>query len=185
MESQDQNSSVASGQNTEQSGLSQKSPFLNPKFLFVASVILAVGLIIGALYLGEILSNKDQVFESSSDFKITEIDKNVIPFGFPQNFPFEKNVVILKNMKVQAPDGRTQITYEFITQKPLEENFNLYNNYFKNSAWILISVLDEPQYKIISAKSPYEIYFQTIIKFDPVLNANVVTLDLVYKLSSR
>jgi len=112
-----------------------------------------------------------------------------LPPGLPKDIAQERFVKVLKNSTsdpttYKSPGNNAGTIYQvrssfnFVTRKSLDENFSLYEGYFKNNGWEITSTINLPHYKKLEAvkgeTSPDKI--TVTIKKDPSADREVVEL---------
>lgn len=93
--------------------------------------------------------DKDQV--KAPEVKKTIVEAEAIPPRFPAGIPLEKDAKIIQNFSITTPGGGFQSSRTFETQRSLDENFALYNQYFNNRNWKIESSSDTAQLKQVTA----------------------------------
>lgn len=75
-----------------------------------------------------------------------------VPPGLPNNLPWEKGAVVLQNFTVKDPvTGKTQSTRVYVSAKTLDNNFTIYQNYLQQNGWTVVSSINQPTVKNLSA----------------------------------
>jgi hypothetical protein len=82
----------------------------------------------------------------------TDIEATKIPPKIPTDIPFESGATISQNYAATTSDGKTQGTRVFETKKSITDAYKVYETYFKQNNWTVVSTVDQPQLKSISAQ---------------------------------
>ncbi len=85
------------------------------------------------------------------DKTVSYLKPESIPDIFPKDFPWEKNARILNNY-MQPKDTAGQFTRAFVSQKTAEENFTLFQKYFKDNGWKVLNSYDQKDIKLLTVK---------------------------------
>lgn len=75
-----------------------------------------------------------------------------LPSGFPQDFPVD--VTASLNQNGEQKDAKGNILLQFASNLTVSQAYIVYNDYFKNKGWTIISKIDQPVIKSLTAKSP-------------------------------
>jgi hypothetical protein len=84
----------------------------------------------------------------------TPVEK--LPEGFVAGFPLEKDAIVVSNYSAKTASG-LQSSRRFVSKKTLDENYKIYNDYFTKNKWTILTSVDTPAFKSISAESPAKI----------------------------
>ena len=91
---------------------------------------------------------------SPSQLTIKTIDVNLMPPGIPSDLPIEKGAAVTENSDITNPQtGTRQSTRTYITTKKIADNFSAYKKYVAGKKWQLLSTIDNPDYKNITAST--------------------------------
>lgn len=121
------------------------------KAFLAAAIIIAVALVVFIVMVAFPIRNADKKMAvKPSQQKKTELPVSQTPAKFPAEVPIEKGAKILQNYNISDADS-LQATRVFETTKSLDENFNLYKEFFTKNGWTIINTLNQPQLKVISA----------------------------------
>ncbi len=99
-------------------------------------------------------SNKPTGEQAPTTLKVqkTEVPTSQLPQQFPSDIPIESGAKIVQNYNASAEDGRFQATRVFETKKTLSANYTLYKDFFSKNGWTVLTTLDQPTLKVVSAK---------------------------------
>lgn len=89
-------------------------------------------------------------------FTKVETATDKLPEGFVAGFPLEAGAVIISNYSAKTASG-LQSSRRFVSQKTLDENYKIYNDYFVKNKWKILTFVDMATIKSISAESPTKI----------------------------
>ncbi len=107
-----------------------------------------------------------------------DVDASRLPDGMPQDIPLEVGAKVLQNYNATTPDGRFQANRMFQTKLGLQENREIYVNYFKSKGWKISAEVSRPTNVVISAvKGAGEFITVTV---DENAIAKIRTVDIVY-----
>jgi len=135
---------------------------MNSKQKFIFIIVLVLIFSIGLFYFGKkIFVNKNyqnnnqgnnQEVDINKEFGVKNFELNS-PFGqIPFSFnPAKINAIPINNYSHDLGD-KEQFTYRFLSNKSLDENFNIYKNLILNDNWQIINTVNEDNYKAFFAK---------------------------------
>ena len=84
--------------------------------------------------------------------QVASVPAAQVPPGMPANLPWEKGATVLQNFTVKDPaTGKTQSTRAYVSSKSLDSNFAAYQAYLKKNGWTVVSSIDQPAIKNVSA----------------------------------
>lgn len=106
-----------------------------------------------------------------------DIDASKAPDRFPVDVPIEAGAKITQNYNAQAPDGRYQATRVFETNKTLDENFKIYQDYLKQKDWEIKSTENKENYKMLFGSKTGQ---QLQISIDYNKDFKISTVSLTY-----
>jgi hypothetical protein len=126
--------------------------------LLQSKAVIWLCLLAGIIAIAVIIIYK-QSAQRGSEVKPTELkieQKNVdsaqLPSLFPTDFPVEQTgAKVTQNYNAASNDGRSQATRMFETNKTLDENYKIYNDYFNNTGWRLSTGINGEDTKVIIA----------------------------------
>jgi len=164
-------------------------------WIFAAIAILAVAAAVATRYLPAgnkklADSSGNEVAKLPPEKASPAIDSKSIapeqtPDLFPKDMPIEKGAKVISNYNATIADGRYQGTKVFQTSNSVDENYALYENYFKTHGWTVSGgpALDQKiQAKILLAtKDSFQA--QVILGPDQTTKVNTVSISIV-KLAS-
>ena len=81
---------------------------------------------------------------------VHQVDKSKLPERFPADIPLETGAKIEQNFNATQGD-RLQATRQFVSQKSVKENYDLYTQWLEQHGWKIAATLDQPNLKAISA----------------------------------
>lgn len=91
--------------------------------------------------------------QAASRFQTRSVDSAKLPANLPADLPLEKDARIVGNHEVaDAESGTVQSDRSYATRKTLAENFTIYKSYLDKNGWEILTILDQPDYKMLSAK---------------------------------
>jgi hypothetical protein len=127
---------------------------INRKNISLAAVVLLflVTVILALNQLSLFKSNKTNLSPSVGYIK-TNLPADKLPDAFPKNFIQEKNAIVLDNFSYEQ-NGKIQGTRKILSQKSVNENYNLYSKYFTDSGWKVWMLKKEINYKSFMATKP-------------------------------
>ena len=103
-------------------------------------------------------NNQNQSIDESinEDLKVAKVPTGELPAGIPANIPLEENALIVQNDVITAPaeSGQTQYTRKFVSNKSLDENYEIYKEFIAANNWEVVSVTDEATLKSLIAVNP-------------------------------
>ena len=82
---------------------------------------------------------------------IKQLSVDKLPPLFPRDILLEKEAEVLQNYS-QIVGNKEQDTRQFVSQKSLSNNFQIYKKYLTDKKWTIISIIDKPELKSLSAK---------------------------------
>ncbi len=154
----------------------------NPKnisMILGAFVFLLALLFFGAKYF---TSEKEEVIrlpEGEPEIVISNVKAEILPDRFPANFPLEKDVPINANYNAET-NGSFQSTRQFISQKTLVANYNLYTDFLKKDGWTIGSTLNTDDLKVIFAQKNRSSVTVTINR-NSLSGENTIDISFVYR----
>lgn len=80
-----------------------------------------------------------------------DVPPQTLPGKFPAEIPLEPGAKVVQNYTVTTADGRLQATRVFETAKSLEEQHQLYQDFFSRGGWRVISAVNQPALKTVAA----------------------------------
>lgn len=89
--------------------------------------------------------------KSESALNKRDLSPETMPVALPQDLPWEFGAQITQNYTFTTPDGVTQSTRSYISDRSLAENYKLYSEYLKTNTWNINATIDNPSQKILSA----------------------------------
>lgn len=112
-------------------------------------------------------------------FTVTKQDmpQEELPKKFPVEFPLEEGAKVLQNYNATTNDGRRQATRMFETAKSLEENYRLYEDFFQENGWTILTTLDQENLKALAASKDQE-QLQVTLNLNPTTNISTVEISL-------
>lgn len=128
-------------------------------------LLLLVAVLFGLLFVAIQLSGQPLGQGSSFDAKkdqqeaktiTTEIPKNQLPQGLPQDLPIEEHVQITNNSTSRTQQGSLSSSRTYLSTKSLAENYKIFSDYFKANKWEIISDINNDTYKFLAAKQGYK-----------------------------
>lgn len=101
-----------------------------------------------------------EFFDTQVKFKEQNLDSSLVPPAFPTDLPLEQGILLENKVSEnQVPNtgtfevnAETQSVRKFLSDKSVEENFALYEEYFAQQGWEVVNRLDEPDIKVLMAK---------------------------------
>ena len=115
-------------------------------FIIVVALIVTAGIV----YWTQFRGGQDIVVPVD----VTNLDENKLPVGIPKDLPMEENAQILQNYEAKEQDSNNlQSTRQYISQKSLQENFDLYKKYLEDNNWVILTATDMDDLKGIMAKN--------------------------------
>ncbi|MBI4050411.1 MAG: hypothetical protein HY609_06820 [Deltaproteobacteria bacterium] len=111
--------------------------------------------------------------------KKTEVPVTESPERFPADIPIETGAKIVQNYNAETEDGRFQATRVFETSKTLAANYALYKDFFTKNGWMILTTLDQPSLKVVSAKKD-NIVVQVNISENSVTKVKTVDISVAY-----
>ena len=159
---------------------------LHKRFFWILAVlIIVIGGAVLAVYYSDRRSNRmanenpgSNSRNNESEFVKSDVESYKLPNGFPIDMPLEENARILQNYVVSTPDGRSQSTRSFETQKSLAENYKLYSDYMKKNNWEINVKVDQANLKVLSGSSA-GLELKIDITQSSVSSPRVVTISLI------
>lgn len=120
-------------------------------FIFAVVALVAIGVALYQFWQNKQAGQGDP--EVKEEITRTAVPQSNLPPKFPAGIPIEKDAEILTNLYVTTPSGDFQSTRMFITSESLDDNFDLYKQYFMSNNWVIASSSNsDPKLKQISAK---------------------------------
>lgn len=88
-----------------------------------------------------------------------------LPKNFPADFPLipAEKTEIVQNDNVTV-EGKQQGRRQFVSDKTLEENYQLYKDYMQKTAWLILSDINEPDYKSLIGRQGSQVLSVSISK---------------------
>ncbi len=101
-----------------------------------------------------------EFFDTQVKFAEQNLDSSLVPPAFPTDLPLEQGILLENKVSEnQVPNtgtfeinAETQSVRKFLSDKSVEENFALYEEYFAQQGWEVVNRLDEPDIKVLMAK---------------------------------
>ncbi len=109
--------------------------------------------------------------------KVTDVASSQSPNLFPKDLPMESGSQIVKNYNTSTAEGRTIGTRVFVTAKTIDENYKIYESYFKQKGWTVTAapaVKGNTSKTMIATKDNMQA--QVTIGDDPVAKAKTVAI---------
>lgn len=108
---------------------------------------------------------------------VTDVKPETSPEFFPKDMPSEPGATVVKNYNTSTPDGRKIGTRVYVTAKTVDDNYSLFQDYFKNAGW---QVTAAPVIKGSTSKTMLatkgNMQAQVTIGDDPVAKAKTVAI---------
>lgn len=106
-----------------------------------------------------------------------DVPANRLPEQFPGEIPLEEGAKILQNYNAKTADSRLQATRVFETSQSLEANYDFYTKFFKDNGWMILTTLNQPKLKVLSAKKDHTTV-QVTISENAVAKTKVVEISV-------
>ena len=124
------------------------------KWVAVLAAVLVVA--IGAVLIGRYVSRKHQVSQSPPLPPPLHIVKNKLdakqtPDNIPADLPQETGAKVIQNYNGKTEDSRVFSKRTYETAKSLADNYSIFQKYFTSHGWQIISHLDLPATKSLTA----------------------------------
>lgn len=127
-----------------------------------------------------------EVFDAAIKTNTQELDPTRIPPAFPSDLPLEQGVLLenqisenqVPNTNTFKVEQETQSTRKYISQKSLEENYEIFGNYLSQNNWKVVYKLDEKNVKAYMAKKEG---VEGMLKVS--ISKNTLTQDVMVELS--
>lgn len=157
----------------------------HPKLLIVLAVVIVI--LASGIYWAQKKKGQGPISPPSTSQKTTTptyttklLSSTDITKLLPINLPLEKDAQVLQSSQVIDKEGTEQINYQFVTQKTLAENFNLYKNYLVNNGWKIQNTLNNQDLKSISAtKETEKKTINITVSKNTLTGENIVDISLI------
>lgn len=83
--------------------------------------------------------------------EITTLPADNISAMFGKNFPWEKNAQLLENYIAPAGSNQQQASRQYVSQKTMDQNFQIFKTYLSGNGWHIVTSLDTDNLKTIVA----------------------------------
>jgi len=126
-------------------------------------------------------AKKAAELKASPTIQTEAVADNKLPDTFPSDIPIEKGAKITSNYNGTLSDGSFQGTLVFKSAKSVDDNYTLYQNYFKSHNWIVSggpSLQDQGNGKTLLATKDY-FQAQVTINSVPTDKQNTVSITIV------
>ncbi|HMQ01744.1 MAG TPA: hypothetical protein PKD79_01595 [Candidatus Doudnabacteria bacterium] len=101
------------------------------------------------------------------------IPDNMLPQGFPDNFPVESGAEVKENVILNVDNQGDQATRTFTSSQSMTANYTLYSNYLRNNGWEIMTQINEANYKMVLGKKGFQL-LQVNINPSDVSGSSVV-----------
>ena len=105
--------------------------------------------------------------------EVIQVKPGQWPAILPSGIFLEPDAQILQLFYSVPSEKTKQATLQYITKKSLEENFQLYQKYLKDKGWEILSTVDQPYNKSLSAKK-LSVFINIIMIVDQQNNQKVI-----------
>lgn len=127
------------------------------KKALVGVVILAVVAFVAALIISYINKNNSKDDQSAAEIGTKlDVPKDQLPEALPANLPQEENTTVVDNYTVPLENGREEGARLYVTNKTVDENVTIYNDFLKSDGWSEISNKSFDNLKIITGSKGEE-----------------------------
>lgn len=160
-----------------------KAKLAHTKVIIVALVAITAILIIGIYSWFQ--KNPESSFipqfplEKKTNIKQLPIDQlpRLLPPDIPLEITKESGIRVVQNYS-QIVGNKEQNTYAFLSNKTLEQNFEIYKKFLQDDHWTIVSVVNQTDLKSISAKKTPN-YLSVTINLNKQTNQTIVDITIV------
>jgi hypothetical protein len=107
----------------------------------------------------------------------TQLDTSVVPTEFPAGLPLEAGAPVTQNFTAEGENGLQQSTREFVTERSLAQNFEIYSDFFKRDGWKIQNTTDTEYVKSISAIKG-DLQAQVLVNDNTISHVKTVTINI-------
>ncbi len=148
---------------------------------WVTALIIVLIVIIAAIFIGKYIGTKRSAQETQKNtlqVVRTSFTEAQVPDLIPVDLPQEAGAKVTQNYGAKTTDGRSQGTREYETKKTLADNYALYQAYFKDHGWKVLSTLNLDTVKSITATKD-SVRLQVNIAQNSVTNVSTVMITAI------
>jgi hypothetical protein len=136
-------------------------PEINKKIIYSFIILIVILAGVGLMY-GKVKRGQN-VLEEKNIVERQVLPNEQLPGEFPKDFPLESGAQIMQNQNVTVA-GKTQGRRQFVSAKSLDENYQIYKNYMKQTGWEIISDVNEATLKSLIGRQGNQILTVSIGK---------------------
>lgn len=151
------------------------NPFEGKKTYQVFLVIGLIAVVVVAVL--TIIKMKQKTTPEKKEITVKTKDYNPeeLPDKFPKEIPLEKDATVIINNDTTSSIGHFSAIRRFESKKTLQDNFDLYKDFFNKNGWTIANTVDTENLKIINASKD-----KMSVRIDINKNTvtNIITVDI-------
>lgn len=121
---------------------------------WLGMIVIVVVIIVSFLFLSRTRVDLRPTVSPSpaGEIELRHISRSQLPAVFPDDFPFEKDVLVTDSFTTKAGENGIQYVFQFISKNGLDENLKLYEDYLNKNQWSVVNKFSSGGTRALSAR---------------------------------